>query len=438
MRSQCPTFVDLPDRAVVDACGALALLGYAALALFSAQLHSAPNVAGFLALMAWGLLPLGLVFARFKRRPHEFPLGRLLCWALAFRLCGLWGVPVFEDDWFRYLWDGYRFFETGSPYGFAPMQAFADESVPAAFQRILDQINNPHLPTIYGPTTEYAFLFSHMLAPASLTPLKLLLIAVDLLLIRLLLSAAPAGLVVLYAWCPLVIKEIAFSAHADGLGVCFAFAALLLSGRKQFIAAGVCIGLAIGAKIFALLLLPFVLIRAPLRAWLSFAGTLLLLYLPFLVQGSTDFASLMIFARDWEFNAALYALLSAWLEPIIAKALLAAGLIVALALYWLQFRTQPPVSLPRGDLIFGGLLLVSPVINPWYALWLLPFAAIYPTRWAWTLAAALPLAYITGQNLGGLAGMEPYAQPFWVRPVEFGLVLVALAMDWRANRQQRH
>ena len=125
-------------------------------------------------LRSWrgGLLPLGLVFARFKRRPHEFPLGRLLCWALAFRLCGLWGVPVFEDDWFRYLWDGYRFFETGSPYGFAPMQAFADESVPAAFQRILDQINNPHLPTIYGPTTEYAFLFSHMLAPASLTPFK--------------------------------------------------------------------------------------------------------------------------------------------------------------------------------------------------------------------------------------------------------------------------
>ncbi len=438
MQSRRISITDVSDRAAVDACGALALLGYAALAFFSAHLHDAPNVTGFLALMAWGLLPLGLVFARFRRRPHEFPLVRLLCWALAFRLCGLWGVPIFEDDWFRYLWDGYRFFETGSPYGFAPMQAFADESVPAAFQRILDQINNPHLPTIYGPTTEYAFLVSHVLAPASLTPLKLLLITVDLLLIRLLLSAAPAGFVALYAWCPLVIKEIAFSAHADGLGLCLAFAALLLHRREQFMAAGICIGLAVGAKVFALLLLPFVLIRAPPSAWLGFAGTLLLLYLPFLMQGSTDLASLMVFARDWEFNAALYALLSMWIEPIIAKALLAACLLAALAFYWLRFRAQPSASLPRGDLIFGGLLLVSPVINPWYALWLLPFAVIHPTRWAWTLAAALPLAYITGQNLGGLAGMEPYAQPLWVRPIEFGLVLIALGMDWRASRRRRH
>ncbi len=437
MRSRRTPTIKLSDRPVVDACGAAALMSYAALAFFSEQLHTAPNLTGFLALMMSASLPLAVVFARFLSRPDEFPVVRLLCWALAFRVSGLWGVPIFEDDWFRYLWDGYRFFETGSPYGFAPMSAFADESIPDKFQRILDQINNPHLPTIYGPTTQYAFLISFATAPASLMPLKILLIAVDLLLIRLLLSTAPAGFVVLYAWCPLVIKEIAFSAHADGLGVCLAFAALLLSRRDQFVTAGICIGLAVGAKVFALLLLPFVLIRAPPSAWFGFAGTLLLLYLPFILQGGSDLSSLMVFAETWEFNAALYALMTLLIDPVIARALLAASLIAALAFYWFVFRHQSAGALPRGDLIFGGLLLVSPVINPWYALWLLPFAAIRPTRWAWTLATTLPLAYITGQNLGGLAGMEPFAQPLWVRPMQFAPVLLALLMDWRAHQQRR-
>ena len=429
-------FQQLHPNRIVDACGLAALIGYAALAYLSRHLHTAPDLSGFFLLMAWVSLPLALVFARFHKSPGDFPVWRLVIWALLFRLCGLCGVPIFEDDWFRYLWDGYRFFETGTPYGFAPAEAFADDSVPEAFQRILDQINNPHLATIYGPTTEYAFVLSHLLAPASLVPLKLLLIGVDLLLIRLLLGTAPAGFVVLYAWCPLVIKEIAFSAHADGLGACLAFAALLLSHRQQFVAAGAVIGLAVGAKVFALLLVPFVLIRSPMKVTLSFAAVLALLYLPFMVQGGTDLATLAVFADTWEFNAALHALLTPWLPPLTTKLLLAATFMVGFVLYLLRHRSRAVTELPRGDLIFGGLLLISPVINPWYVLWLLPFAVIRPSCWAWTLAFTVLLAYITGQNLGGLEGMLPFEQPIWVRPVEFGLVLLAGLVDWQRRAQR--
>ena len=437
LRLRAPNPQEISPKVVVDACGLSALIGYAALSYCSPHLHNTPDLTGFLLLMGWVTLAPALIFARFRHSPDAMPVARLIVWALLFRLCGLWGVPLFEDDWFRYLWDGYRFFETGSPYGFAPAQAFSDQSLPNEFKRILDQINNPHLPTIYGPTTEYAFLLSHLLAPASLIPLKLMLIGFDLLLICLLLRLAPAGYVVLYAWCPLVIKEIAFSAHADGLGVCLGLGALLFARRDLFVAAGICLGLAVGAKVFALLLVPFALIRAPPRAYLSFVATLILLYLPFALKGGTDLTTLSVFAETWEFNAALYALVSAWLAPVTAKVLLGACLLIGLAAYWLHLVQRDSKALPRGDYIFGALLLVSPVINPWYALWVLPFAAINPTRWAWTLAAVLPLAYITGQNLGGLAGLEPFAAPAWVRPLEFGLVLLALVADGRAKWRSR-
>ncbi|MEO7168555.1 MAG: hypothetical protein ABI016_16165, partial [Chthoniobacterales bacterium] len=44
--------------------------------------------------------------------------------ALAFRVCGLWATPTLEDDYHRYLWDGWRTIQDGSPYDRAPEEFF--------------------------------------------------------------------------------------------------------------------------------------------------------------------------------------------------------------------------------------------------------------------------------------------------------------------------
>ena len=221
------------------------------------------------------------------------------------------------------------------------------------------------------------------------------------------------------------------------MGACLLFAAVLLRRRQHLSGAAACLALAAGAKLIAVILAPFVLARAGLRAWLVFGAVLLLLYLPFLLQGSTDAASLAVFARAWEFNSALYGLLAQWLAATDAKLLLGAVLLALGSALWLRYRRDTPGEIPRGDWIFGMFLFASPVINPWYALWLLPFAAVYPSFWAWTAAWSLFLAYITGLNLGNF-DLEPFAHPAWVRPLEFGLILIALCMDiWRRNRHLR-
>ena len=421
---------------VVDACGLVCLTGYAALAWYSHGTVRAPELPGFFLLLGWVSVPLLVVFACFRQQPGTLPVGRLIFWALLFRCCGLFGIPLFEDDWFRYLWDGYRFAESGTPYGWAPADSFNDPGVPVQFQRILDQVNYPDLPTIYGPASQYAFLLSYYLKAGSLIPLQLLFICFDILLIRLLLCAAPAGYVLLYAWCPLVIKEIAFTAHPDGMGACLLLAAVLLRRREYICGAAACLALAVGTKILALLLAPFVLARTGLRAWLVFGAVLALLYLPFLLQGSSDTASLAVFARAWEFNAALYGVLTQWLSDADAKLLLAAGLLALGSAYWLRYRRETPGAIPRGDWIYGLFLFAAPVINPWYVLWLLPFAVVYPSFWAWTASWALLLAYITGLNLGDF-NLEPFAHPVWVRPLEFGLILIALGVDiWRRRTRR--
>ena len=422
---------------VVDAGGFACVLGYVALAYYSRGSLGEPSLGPFYALIGWVALPWLAVFALLRAHPEAAPVGRLIVWAVAFRACGLFGVPLFEDDYFRYLWDGYRFAETGTPYGWAPAASFADDNVPAAFQRVLDQVNYPDVPTIYGPTTQFVFLLGYLVAPASLWTVQLVLLGVDILLIRLLATVAAPRFVLLYAWCPLVIKEIAFTAHPDGLGAFLLVAAVLLRHREHARAAAVCLALAVGAKVFALLLVPFVLARAGPRAWLAFASTLALLYLPFVIQGGTDLTALALFAATWEFNSALFGLLTQWLPAAETKWFLGAVLVAIGAAYWLRYSRRDAGRIPRGDRIYGCFLLAAPVINPWYALWLLPFAAVYPSCWAWTASLALLLSYVTGLNLG-VFDLEPFAHPHWLRPLEFGLIFAAVGVDvWRAARRPR-
>ena len=119
-------------RRLVDAVGLSCSLGYAALA-FVARPPGEPDLVAFFSLMAWTGLPVFGLFLYCQRRDEAVPLDRLLFWAVAFRICGLVGGPLLEDDFYRYLWDGYRFATTGTPYAAVPEAFFTDPTVPAAF-----------------------------------------------------------------------------------------------------------------------------------------------------------------------------------------------------------------------------------------------------------------------------------------------------------------
>ncbi|MDE2923176.1 MAG: glycosyltransferase 87 family protein [Acidobacteriota bacterium] len=424
----------MTSRRYVDAVGFWCVLGYTALA-FLARQTGEPDLRAFFVLAAWTGLPVFGLFLHFRRAGEPFPVSRLLFWAIAFRLIGLVGGPFYEDDFYRYLWDGYRFATAGTPYGAAPEEFFVDPAVPALFQGVLDGVNYPELPTIYAPVTQVVFLVAYWIKPASIGVLQAILIAVDLAVVGLLLRLAPARNVLLYAWCPLVIKETAFTAHPDGVGVCLLLAAIVLARDRRWWFAAALLGLAVATKTFALVLAPLILVGARFRHWLIFAGTLAACYLPFVVAGGTDLVSLLTFARDWEYNSAVFGLLGAFVPPSGAR--LVVGLLFAAFWGWycLRYVRGGERGIPRGDLLFGVLLLLSPVINPWYLLWLLPFAVLFPSFWAWTASAAILLSYVTGLNLPDFT-LQPYAQPLWVRGLEFGLIGLALAVDLTARRRR--
>jgi len=409
----------------VDGSGLVCAVAYSVLAWFSLYPESLA-LSTYYALLGVCLLATLITFQCTDEKTIT-PM-KLLLWAACFRLIGISGDPLWEDDFFRYLWDGYRFYETGSPYGVAPSSFFGDANIPAKFYALLAQVNYPDVPTIYGPTLQYTFLLAHVLAPSQVWVLQVFYSLTDMVMILLLLRLANIRWVLLYAWSPLVIKELAFTAHPDVVGAILMMLALYFRQKNMLAVAVSVLALSVGAKVFALLMVPFVLWRLALRYWCIFGFVLLVLYGPFVWQGGSDMAGLLVFAREWHFNSSVYSLLRQWLDPLPVKILLGSTFILVYTVLFLRHQKFSTWEIPRGDIIFGLFLLVAPVVNAWYLMWLLPFAVLFPALWSWTFSATVLLSYSIGINLNS-SEVAFFEIPNWIIVLEYGLVIIAVCID---------
>lgn len=360
--------------------------------------------------------------------------------AIAFRVCGLWAPPTLEDDYHRYLWDGWRTIQNGSPYDRAPQEYFrVPEKRPPAIETALNEINNPDLTTIYAPVTQLLFAASAALAPGSLLTLKLLLLLADGALLLLLAAWAGRGAAWFYGWCPLIVTENAFHAHPEAWALLWLIAALICARRERWIVAGALAGVAVGAKLFALLAVPFLVWRRPKLVLPAFLIALGLIYGPIFASGSSaEWAGMRAMARSFEFNSFGYALLATVFGSAAARVLWLVFFGLTAAFLFVRWARQKRSlqEAPLADVLLAFFLL-SPVLNPWYLIWMVPFVAMAPTRRAVVLLAIVPLSYATGLNLGDPT-LATYALPDWVRPVEFGIVILAmLSHIWPMERVTR-
>jgi hypothetical protein len=425
-----------PPRALpgFHLAGTCTLLAYGTLAWLARNGHS-PSLPAYFALLGAAWLALALAWWTGTRSATTVPVLHVVTWAVAFRCIAFVSPPLLEDDFYRYLWDGRQTAVHRNPYDTTPQDHFNEVDLPPEFDAILGGINYPHLPTIYGPGLQAAFLLSYWIAPGALWPLKLMLIASDLTLAWLLWRMAGRRTLLLYLWCPLSVQETSFTAHPEILGVLWAWMGIWAWRRRKDQATGVFLGLCAATKVTGVLVAPFLLRRCSARAWMLCALTFAAAYLPFWVQGSWgDLPSLVTFAREWEFNSGGFALLKSLLGPALAPA--AALALVAAFLVALAWRQPAGNELPRGDWIFGWFFAWTAVVQPWYLLWLLPWVALRPSAAGWTALAAVSLSYATHLHLGH-DGADLYGHPGWVRILEYGLVALALATDAVRTVKQR-
>ncbi len=281
-----------------------------------------------------------------------------------FRAVLLPSTPIHEIDIYRYIWDGAVTAEGLNPYQFSPQQVLdatgsndphepdlnhlvqiQNRSDSLAYS--LGRIHYGDLPSPYPMVSQWVFALAAKLTPDAAAPdvrlmiMKGLLVLFDvatLLLVVLLLheTGRHLGWSLAFGWCPLVLKEIANSGHLDSIAVFFTTLAVWLlvktcrrmtdSSQPAKIGAamgiGVVLALAIGAKLYPMVLLPLFAILWWRRFGFgsSISGLLVVVAISFLLlkpllMDSSQREGVGAFLKHWEMNDLVFMVVLENLRP---------------------------------------------------------------------------------------------------------------------------
>lgn len=403
----------------------------------------------WLALAALGAVGLSFtVWLVFAGEQSTTGANFVLCFAAVTRMLPLLAQPMLDDDYFRFLWDGYQLTQGVSPYSSAPAVNVARTDISESWHDVLAQINHPDVPTIYGPFLQAIFAFATILGRAHPIGLQAIFCGVDLALVAVLLRVriAPRW-VMMYVVNPLVIKEICYSLHPDGLlAAALTFSVLALANQRALMS-GFWMATVICAKLPLALLVGALNVRSVLhrRALLCAVLISIALYLPFMWGGADPFIGLKTFAQDWRVNALGFSVFE-WISGGQARAMLAAFYVVtgfAVAFFVAQYQTDTATALVMW---LAVIVTFSPAVNPWYWLPLLPLSLVAQRARGsalltpWVGSFALLLGYVNGELLSGFSAVNTLG-PFQVHPVArlVEAVLLASAICFDVNKlwQQR-
>jgi len=384
----------------------------------------------YLFFLLFALYGLALVSVLRKRSGPPY-LGLILGFALLLRVALLFSPLVLSSDIYRYVWDGRVQMAGINPYLYPPS---AQELTPLRDVQIFPHINRPEARTIYPPGAQMFLALNATLFPNSITALKAILILFDfgtiLLILRLLKKTGfRSDRVLLYAWSPLVIFELAGSGHLEALMLPFVLLALLARMDGKPVLSGTALGIATLIKLYPVALLPALYQKRDRRFPLAFGATILLGYLPYLYgAGGKVLGFLPAYFGRWEdFNVGLRYFLTLTLTPLIASPRLVAMLCVtallgAIALYLVRKGEGQDFPWRAYVMVSAYLLLLPTSFHPWYLVWILPLLCIYPT-WGWLyLSGAITLSYLKYVQETGIL-------PFGIRLMEFLPLYVLLGVE---------
>ena len=400
----------------------------------------------------------------------------LLAVALLGRLALLGLAPLLSEDLWRYLWDGAAHWSGLNPYAHAPGAAAVDPlAATPALAAVRAQIGHAEIPTIYPPVAQLAFAAVGAVGPSQLL-WRLALVAADGLSIFWLWRWAERtrrapSCAALFAFAPVCVLEGAVGGHVDALGVAgLIVAGAALEGTRVWPAA-VGLAVAVGTKLMPALVAPTLWLHGRRRALLGGVALLVLSALPYVGAGASALEGLSAYGHRWRGNEGAFAVIAWPFEQGWAPLEREVDVPPTAVRLTPELVGTPPGALPDrvwGNevafaaakavviLIFGAmclwrlwrardlegflgpviatLMLVAPVVHPWYLVWLMPFAALALAggrRWGaplllWSATAWLaywprPAYLATGQ--WEVPGWVPWAEYL---PVWLGLGVVAV------------
>ncbi|WP_442505862.1 hypothetical protein SH528x_004674 [Novipirellula sp. SH528] len=447
---------------------------------------------------------LGAIWIVWRSQQNGRMLKLVIGSAIVFRVVMLFSLPIQEVDIYRYLWDGAVTTAGVSPFRYSPQQVSSADIVTTddqdlqrltemrdrdpALAEILHRVHFPELPTIYPPTSQAVFAAANLTTPSAASLLTRLFImkacfvgfdiATLFVVIALLRACAkPVGFCVIYAWCPLLMKEVANSGHLDAVAVFLTTLAVYLvvcvlqrfplavceeSDSESNAAApmrlpfahsslaGAVLALAVGAKLYPIILTPLVFfsfakrlgwrfVFVPTAVFIVTTGVLLSPLIPGDRTHAEEDRShdpslgVVTFLHHWEMNDFIFLIIIenlkptaqrgphevAWftvmpesvretvvnsaatllnITPAEAPFMLARAstavifIVIAVSLAWRASSRDSASFCEAAFLTIAWFWLLCPTLNPWYWTWALPLLAFAKSR-AWLAVSGLVFVY---------------------------------------------
>jgi hypothetical protein len=351
------------------------------------ELSDVPS-AVFLATAGTALVVYALAVYLVRRRGAR--LAAVCAVAAVVQLVPLGGPLILSRDVYAY-WAYGRVAEAhgSNPYSVPPVRYGADPATRAMARawRSNDSVYGPvfsassaGLAATSGRSSETAaFLYRLLAACGMLTTVGLAALSAPL----------PAFAAAFVGWNPLLALDFAGGGHNDVWMAVFILAGIALAGRRPA-ASGASWAVAAGLKWTALALLPLGLLRASGRA----AGRVACGFA--LTAGAIAAGAYALFGTAWLSALLPFAHRHSRFAPATRlaelglprwAATLAALAPLLIALPWLVRRARG--GRPRLAMTSLLLLLASPWVLPWYAVWVVPLAAVEEDRLAWALSLLL-------------------------------------------------
>jgi alpha-1,6-mannosyltransferase len=385
----------------------LSVLGLGLLILYRAgvRARSPSDILWFLKIVAvQAPLYLAAVWLSVRNSQSRSVLVIALIFAALFRLSILFSPPYLSDDVYRYVWDG-RVQAAGiNPYRYIP----ADPSL----AHLRDEKVYPYMnrrdtaPTMYPPVAEVVWFLTTRLSE-SVTWMKATMVGFEAIavwaLIQVLGSFGMARQrVLIYAWHPLSVWEVAGSGHLDAMVIAFIALVLLARRRRATAMTGVILAGATLVKFFPAVLFPALYKRWDWKMPVAFMLTIVIAYLPYLGVGPVRVLGYLpgyasergiISGEQFLILASLRYLLNvSTMVYVVAAAFLLTA--VSFWLIWNQERDEPEYV--RSSLILASVFMVLLTPHyPWYFAWLIPFLCIIPLVSVLYLTLSSFLLYLT-------------------------------------------
>ena len=391
---------------------------------------SHPVVAFGIIFMASSVLYLAMSWSLFRVDISDAALYSMIVVALVLRVSFLSGSPVGSEDAYRYIWDGKVQAHGINPYLYTALDSRLDALhsplLPAA-------MNHADLKTIYFPLSQWIFYSCYQLSGEALWGYKAVLLIAEIGTIAALyyilsMLAVPRKFILLYALSPLPIVEFAVDAHLDAVGLPLFLFSLLFYLKGKKVLSYFLLGLSMSIKPVGVIVLPAMVFfekgwRNKLYALLVPLMTVGVQFVPY-VFTSNPFETLLTFTKDWSFNGPVFEGVYRYVQDNQSARIVCAGLLGGLILL-LNIRRKDFLMTAYYSLI--ALLLLSPVVHPWYAAWV---ALLVPAVRRWSgiaLCAGVSLTSFTVINYRLTGNWEQYPV---ILVAEYLPVILFLTIEW--------